>query len=83
MSRKAGSDFAYSKQVKNLVVILLTLLLIVGHSCSCIVKWGYQDNFKPVYLFFFLRKDFERTKSTKTENKRPSCSLHAHVYAHA
>ena len=29
------------------------------------MKRGFQDNFKPVYFFFFLRKDFARTKSTK------------------
>ena len=32
-------------------------------------KWGYQDNFKPVH-FSFLRRNFERKKSTKTQNKR-------------
>ena len=31
------------------------------------MNWGYQDNFKPVY--FFLRKEFERTKTTKIQNK--------------
>ena len=47
-------------------------------SISSIVKWGYQDHFKPVY--FFLRKDFAQIKSTKTQNKRLSPSykfLHA------
>ena len=31
---------------------------------SSIVKWGNQDNFKPV--FFFWRKDFTRTKTRHT-----------------
>ena len=39
---------------------------------SSIVKRGYQDNFKPIN--FFLRNDFARTKSTKTQNKRRSPS---------
>ena len=38
--------------------------VLIGIHVSSIVKWGYQDNFKPVYLF--LRKDFAHTKSTKT-----------------
>ena len=38
---------------------------VIGVHVSSIVKWGYQDNFKPVY-FFFLRKDFTGTRSTKT-----------------
>ena len=33
-------------------------------AVSSIVKWGYQDSFKPVF-FFFLRKDFACTKSIK------------------
>ena len=34
---------------------------------SSIVYWGCQDNFKSAFFFFFfLRKGFERTKSTKT-----------------
>ena len=45
---------------------MLTALL------SSIVNKGYQDNFNPDY--FLLRKDFERTKSTKTQNKRFSPS---------
>ena len=35
-----------------------------GVHVSSIGNWGYQGNFKPVY-FFFLRKDFTHTKSTK------------------
>ena len=39
-----------------------------GVHVSSIVNWGYEDNFKPVYLFF-LRKNFNRTK-TLTDKKR-------------
>ena len=46
---------------------------LIGVHVSSIVKWGYWDNFKPV-VFFFLQKDFARTKSTKTLNKRLSPS---------
>ena len=42
----------------------------IGVHVSSIVKWGYIDNFKPVY--FFLRKDFATTKSTKMQNKQLS-----------
>ena len=35
---------------------------------SSIEKWGYQDNFKPIY-FFFLRKDFKRTKTQINQNQ--------------
>ena len=31
------------------------------------MKWGYQDNFKPVY--FFLGKYFERTKTQISQNQ--------------
>ena len=43
------------------------------------MKRGYQDNFKPVY-FFFLRKDFGRTKNTKrkTNSIHPLRSFCAH-----
>ena len=34
---------------------------LIGVRVSSIVKWGYKDNFKPVY--FFLRKNFKRTKT--------------------
>ena len=40
---------------------------------STTVNWGYQDNFKLVYLFiylFILRKVFKRTKSTKAQSKQ-------------
>ena len=43
-------------------------------TVSSIVKWGYQDNFKFAFFFFFLRKGFACTKSTKTQNKRLSPS---------
>ena len=47
-----------------------------GVHVSSIVNWGYEDNFKPVYLFF-LRKDFKRIKTTKrkTSNFYPLRSL--------
>ena len=34
-----------------------------GIHVSSILKWAYQDNFKPVSFFFFLRKDFARTNT--------------------
>ena len=45
---------------------------LIGVHASSIVYWGYQDNFKPVYLFIiiiFLIKDF---KPTKTRHKQKS-----------
>ena len=49
---------------------------LIGVHLSSIVKWGYQDNFKPVNFFFFWRKDFACTKThhkekstNKTKNK--------------
>ena len=38
------------------------------YKTTSIVYWGYQDNFKPVYLFiyFFWEKDFARTKRRHT-----------------
>ena len=48
-------------------VIRLSIILSLGFlfiTFSSIVKWGYQDIFKPVY--FFLQKDFVCTKVTKT-----------------
>ena len=36
---------------------------------SSIVKLGYQDNFKPVYYYFFLRKDFACTKTLISKNE--------------
>ena len=54
-SQKVGSHFADSKQVKNLVVILLTLnkprnlvvilLLIVGHGCFLDMGWQFWNAF--------------------------------------
>ena len=37
---------------------------------SSICNWGYEDNFKPVYLLFFLRKDFKCIKTLT--NKKPT-----------
>ena len=54
-SQKVGSHFADSNQVKNLVVILLTLnkprnlvvilLLIVGHGCFLDMGWQFWNAF--------------------------------------
>ena len=43
-------------------------LIYLDVEMSSIVNSGYPDNFKSVY-FFFLRKDFGRTK---TQHKRKS-----------
>ena len=62
----------YSEAASRDFEIILTLFLPTlnksvlikfqnDHIVSSIVKWGYQDNFKPVY-FFFLRKDFAHKK---------------------
>ena len=42
---------------------------------SSIVKWGYQDNFKPVY---FLRKSFERKKTLTSKKKINKIKLSKH-----
>ena len=40
---------------------------------SCIVKWDYQDNFKPVFFLFFTKKFYTKMqvmpKSTTSQNK--------------
>ena len=41
------------------------LIMKVSQIISSICNWGYKDNFKPVYLYFFSRKDFKRKKGTK------------------
>ena len=41
---------------------------------SSIVKWGYDDNLKPVY--FYLRKDFVRTKTLTSNMHSNDQSLH-------
>ena len=30
--------------------------IFLHHFVSSIVNWGYQDNFKPVYLFFLTKR---------------------------
>ena len=35
---------------------------------SGIVKWGYQDNFKPVYLFIFFYKKISRVQKHSQAN---------------
>ena len=35
---------------------------LIGVLISSIAKWGYQDNFKPVYFFF--TKKISRVKNT-------------------
>ena len=50
-----------------------TLHMGISLGTSSIVKWSYQDNFKPVY-FIFLQINFEHKKSTIRQNKRLSPS---------
>ena len=40
---------------------------LIGVLISSIAKWGYQDNFKPVY--FFYEKDFARKKHVTSKNE--------------
>ena len=38
---------------------------------SSIVKWGYQDNFKPIYLFlFFYEKIWRAQKHSHASNSQ-------------
>ena len=40
-------------------------------SISSIVKWGYQDNLKPVYFFFYEKiLSAQKCKSTKTNQQK-------------
>ena len=52
---------------------------VIGIHVRSIVKWGYQDNFKPVYLFiyFFYEKISHTQKAPKhkTNNFHPLRSL--------
>ena len=40
-----------------------------GVHVSSIVNWGYEDNFKPVYLFFFYEKILIAQKHSQTKNE--------------
>ena len=60
MSRKVGSHFAYSKQIKYLVVILLTLnkaknLVVILLAKSCLMTELWSKRFKK-YLINNLKK---------------------------
>ena len=38
---------------------------------SSIEKWGYQDNFKPIYFFFYENiLSVQKRKSTKTNQQK-------------
>ena len=54
----------------------------IGVHVSSIVNWGYQDNFKPIYLFiyFFDKKTLhaQKAQKRKTNNFDPLKSLCAH-----
>ena len=54
----------FSQMITNKFSMIVGL---IGVRVSSIANGGCQDNFKPV--FFRLQKGFERTKSTKTQNK--------------
>ena len=67
---------------------------LIGVHISSICNWGYEDNFKLVYLFIylFLQKDFKRTKTltnkkptnktkiSEQKNKKSNNFLHAQTY---
>ena len=65
----------FHKDLKNYRWLQIKKVYTNKFSIRSIVKWGYQDNFKPVYFsYFFLRKVFAPTKCTKTQNKQLSPS---------
>ena len=41
---------------------IVCIIVSHEHIFSSIVYWGYQDNFKPVYLFFFFEKKISRAQ---------------------
>ena len=49
---------------------------LIGEHVSSIVKWGYQDNFKPVYLFSYEKiSPAQKALKHKTSNFHPLKSL--------
>ena len=51
---------------------------LIGVHISSIVYWGYQDNFKPVYLFIFFNEKISRAQKEikpKTNDFHPLRSL--------
>ena len=40
---------------------------LIGVHVSSIVKWGYQDNFKPAFLFYENISCAQRHASSKNE----------------
>ena len=62
---------------------------LVRLHVSSIAKWGYQDNLNPAYLFIFLPKIFEHTKTeikpkptnkTKTNEQKTTKVTSFHVH---
>ena len=50
--------------------------VLIGIHVSSIVKWGYQDNFKPVYLFSYEKiSPAQKALKHKTSNFHPLRSL--------
>ena len=46
---------------------------------SSIIKWGYQDNFRPVYLFFDEKISCaQKAQKHKTNDFYPLTSLYVH-----
>ena len=52
---------------------------LVKPGNSSIVNWGYQDNFKPVNLFFFYEKILNAEKTSK--HKTSDFHSHRSFYA--
>ena len=51
---------------------------VIGVHVSSIVKWGYQDNFKPVFFFFYEKiSHAQEAPKRKTNNFHPLRSLWA------
>ena len=62
--------------VDNQNIKVVSSAELLGIQISSIVKWGYQENLKPVY--FFLQKDFERTKTQINQNQPTKTKISKH-----
>ena len=49
--------------------------VLIGIHVSSIVKWGYQDNFKPVYFFY---KKISRTQKSPKRKQATFSEVYTH-----
>ena len=55
-------------QIKNVCANKFSIGRLIGVHVSSIVKWGYQDNFKPVYFFYEKISRAQKAPKRKTRD---------------